>query len=125
MKKMYGGDASNWVLSNFGNGQAQWDNTFSNGGPANVGNLLPTVSGAPAVLSYNVPQGSNYAHVPKGGRSRGGRKGGNLGQMVGTAAVPIGLWALQNKYTRRGFKVRKSQRSKSRRSRRSRRYRRY
>jgi hypothetical protein len=102
------------VTRNFGDGNTQWNNTFSNGGPAMAGNLIPTVKGAPAVLPYNVPQGSTFASV------KGGRRGGNLGHMVGTAVVPLGLLALQNKYSRRrGFSTRRRGSKRGRSSRRN------
>lgn len=73
-QSMRGGDASNWVTSNFGNGNEQWTNTFANrSGVGSLSNLLPTVPGAPAVLSGNIPQGTlSLKNIPfmSGGRRR-------------------------------------------------------
>jgi len=78
-QSMRGGDASNWVTSNFGNGNDQWNNTFSGrSGVGSLSNLLPTVPGAPAVLAGNIPQGTlSLKNIPfmSGGRRRGYRGG--------------------------------------------------
>jgi len=114
-----GGGAADWVIKNFGLGDAQWNNTF---GPqslgVNTGNLLPTVAGAPAAIGFT-PQGVNSPSQllkMSGGRRR--RKGmkrtkGGMG-MLATAAVPLTLLAMQQSYgTRR--KGRSSRRRGSRR----------
>ena len=119
---LVGGDASDWVTKNFGTGDQQWWNTF---GPKslglNTGNLLPTVTGAPAVLPGMSPQGVNPPSqlIPskffKGGKRRKSKKGkrGGMG-MLATAAVPLTLLALQQSYgTRR--KGRSSRRGRERR----------
>jgi hypothetical protein len=123
-KKMYGGDASNWVGQNFGyTAASQYDNTFSNTGLGNSGNLIPTVKGAPAVGQYNKPQGSLKMN---GGRRRSrGKRGGNLGQVLSTAAVPFGLWGAQYMYSRRRNRALGSKTMRLGRSRRARSYRRY
>lgn len=82
-QSMRGGDASNWVTSNFGNGNDQWNNTFSGrSGVGSLSNLLPTVPGAPAVLSGNIPQGTlSLKNIPfmSGGRRRRRRhRGGGV-----------------------------------------------
>ena len=114
-----GGGAAGWALSNFGNGNQQWWNTF---GPKSLGiengNLLPTVVGAPAVLTGMTPQGQNVgAYTLKSLMSGGGkrRKGmkktkGGMG-MLATAAVPLTLLAMQQSYgTRRKGSSRKGTR---------------
>ena len=114
-----GGGAAGWALSNFGNGNQQWWNTF---GPKSLGiengNLLPTVVGAPAVLTGMTPQGQNVgAYTLKSLMSGGGkrRKGmkktkGGMG-MLATAAVPLTLLAMQQSYgTRRKGSSRKGSR---------------
>ena len=125
-----GGGAAGWALSNFGNGDQQWWNTF---GPKSLGvengNLLPTVVGAPAVLTGMTPQGQNVgAYTLKSLMSGGGkrRKGikrtrGGMG-MLATAAVPLTLLAMQQSYgtrrkgsSRRGSSRRGSRRRGSRR----------
>ena len=127
-----GGGAAGWALSNFGNGDQQWWNTF---GPKSLGvengNLLPTVVGAPAVLAQNTPQGQNVgAYTLKSLMSGGGRGGrgrrmkktkGGMG-MIATAAVPLTLLALQQSYgTRRKGSSRRGSRRRGTRRRGSRR----
>ena len=117
-----GGGAADWVIKNFGLGDAQWNNTF---GPqslgVNTGNLLPTVTGAPAVLSGMTPQGTNSPSQllkMSGGRRRRRMKRtkGGMG-MIATAAVPLTLLALQQSYgtRRKGSRKRGSRRRGSRR----------
>jgi hypothetical protein len=117
-----GGGAADWVIKNFGLGDAQWNNTF---GPQslgiNTGNLLPTVTGAPAVLSGMTPQGTNSPSQllkMSGGRRRRRMKRtkGGMG-MIATAAVPLTLLALQQSYgtRRKGSRRRGSRRRGSRR----------
>ena len=78
-------------------------NTFGNSGNGMAGNLIPTVTGAPAVLPNNVPQGSlaQYAAPVQGGGKRRRKKGGYWAQVIETALVPFGLLGLQNAYGRR------------------------
>lgn len=122
---LIGGDASDWVTKNFGTGDQQWWNTF---GPKslglNTGNLLPTVTGAPAVLPGMSAQGVNPPSqlIPskffKGGKKSKKSKRGGMG-MLATAAVPLTLLALQQSYgtrrkgrrgSRRGSRSRKGSR---------------
>lgn len=97
-----GGDGgSDWVLKNFGDSNTQWDNTFTNAGLAQQGNLLPTVAGAPAVLANNIPQSSLAANAGpmKGGRRS--RRGGYWMNVLNQALVPFGLVGLQNRFSKR------------------------
>ena len=109
-----GGDgAADWIISNFGGTtEQQFMNTFGNSGNGMAGNLIPTVTGAPAVLPNNIPQGSlaeNAAPVQGGGKRRKsrGKKGGYWAQVIETALVPFGLLGLQNAYSKRTRKQRK------------------
>lgn len=109
-----GGDGgADWVISNFGGTtEGQFMNTFGNDGNGMAGNLIPTVTGAPAVLPYSIPQGSlaeNAAPVQGGGKRRKGRgkKGGYWAQVLETALVPFGLLGLQNAFGRRTRKAHK------------------
>jgi hypothetical protein len=109
-----GGDgAADWIMSNFGGTtESQFMNTFGNSGNGMAGNLIPTVTGAPAVLPNNIPQGSlaeNAAPVQEGGKRRKsrGKKGGYWAQVIETALVPFGLLGLQNAYSKRTRKQRK------------------
>jgi hypothetical protein len=117
-----GGGAADWVIKNFGLGDAQWANTF---GPqslgVNTGNLLPTVVGAPAAIGF-APQGTNspsqLLNMSGGRRRRKGMKRtkGGMG-MLTTAAVPLTLLALQQTYgtRRKGSRRQGSRRRGSRR----------
>ena len=96
-----GGDGgADWVLKNFGNGNQQWDNTFTNSGTAQSGNLLPTIPGAPAVSANNLPQSSNASYI-KGGRRSRSKRGGYWAQVLNQALVPFVLVGLQNKFSKR------------------------
>ena len=91
-----GGDASNWVLDNFGSGETQFQNTF---GPSSTsqGSILPTIVGAPAVLANNIPQGSPQQQ--SGGRRR--KKGGYWSSVIQQALVPFSLLGLQHAFSKR------------------------
>jgi hypothetical protein len=130
-----GGGAAGWTLSNFGNGNQQWWNTFgSKSLGIETGNLLPTVVGAPAILPGMTPQGQNVgAYTLKnlmsgGGKGRGRGRGkrmkktkGGMG-MIETAAVPLTLLAIQQSYgSRRKGSSRKGSRRRGTRKRGSRR----
>lgn len=105
-KKYQGGDAWNWVGSNYGYTTAQqYNNTFSNNGLGMAGNVIPTVHGAKAVGPNNIPQGSNVSYIKQGGqrrcRKRRQSKGGNYGQVLSAAAVPFGLMGANYLLSRR------------------------
>ena len=121
-----GGGAADWVIKNFGLGDAQWNNTF---GPqslgVNTGNLLPTVVGAPAVLTGMTAQGVNSPSqlLKMSGGKRGRRMKktrGGMG-MLATAAVPLTLLAIQQSYGTRRRSSRKGSRRRGSRRRGSRR----
>ena len=102
-KRMRGGDgAADWVIKNFGGADEQWNNTFLQSNSAKAGNLLPTVQGAIAVGPNNIPQGSfaNSAPISQAGGRRRKKKGGFMG-MLSKALVPLSLWGLQNRLTRK------------------------
>ena len=105
-RSMKGGDgASGWVESNFGGGEQQWQNTFGPNSLTHQGNLLPTVTGAPAVVTGTLPQGyaanaANVSAAQSGGRRRK-KKGGFWGNVVSQALVPFGLLFAQNRFSKR------------------------
>jgi hypothetical protein len=105
-----GGNSSTWLTSNFGDGSAQYRNTFGPGAMYPSGNLIPTLPGAPAVLADNVPQGSNANHQQGGKRKRRSKKGGYWAAVIQQALVPFGLLGLQNTYARRKGRTNKSTR---------------
>ena len=92
-QSMRGGDASNWVTSNFGNGNDQWNNTFANrSGIGSLSKLLPTVPGAPAVLAGNIPQGTlslkNIPFMSGGRRRKMYNRGGTTTTTTTAPAIP-------------------------------------
>jgi hypothetical protein len=105
-----GAGAADWVAANFGGSTSQqFMNTFGNGGTAMAGNLIPTLTGAPAVGPNNIPQGSLAMYAgpaQSGGRGsrRHGKKGGYWAQVIQQALVPFGLFGLQNAFSRKHHK---------------------
>ena len=89
-------DAASYVYSNYGDGNAQWNNVFGPQSTSTMGNEIVNLN-HPQMVQASVPQG--------GGRrrrgSRKGKRGGFFGNVVSQAIVPFGLLALQNKYSRR------------------------
>jgi hypothetical protein len=83
------------MLSKVGDGDTQWNNVFASEGPSPFGNEIVSLDGAQNV----------QANIQAGGRrrrgTRKGKRGGFLGNAVSQAAVPFGLLALQNSYSRR------------------------
>ena len=79
-KSMKGGDAGDYVLGKFGNGQQQFDNTFANGGTH--GNVIK-------------PLGMSGGR--KRSRSSRSKKGGFLGlvPIINQALVPFSIFGLQ------------------------------
>ena len=105
-RSMKGGSgAAEWVQANFGTGEQQWQNTFGGNSLTHQGNLLPTVVGAPAVVTGTLPQGfaansANVSAAQSGGRRRK-KKGGFWGNVVSQALVPFGLLFAQNRFSKR------------------------
>jgi len=88
-KSMKGGDASDYVLGRFGNGQQQFDNTFANGGSHN-GSIYPLGMSGPGSMG-------GMRGGKKRTRSKRGKKGGFLGlaPIINQALVPFSLFGLQ------------------------------
>ena len=86
-----------WVTKNFGNLQTQISNSLM---------LNPGQGPVAAANTASVPIGNPNANTPKlykGGRkgSRRGRKGGiAVAAVLEQAVVPLGLFALQNTYSK-------------------------
>jgi hypothetical protein len=115
-------------MNTAGNGQTQWNNVFNNSETMNA----PTGNGLWSTdLTQNVSGGIRPLDATLGTLMQGGRRGrrkrtrrgGNLLDVIGQAAVPFGLIALQQGYSnRRGKKGgRKSRRTRKRGGRKSRR----
>lgn len=92
-----------YVLSQYGDGNTQWDNVFRSSGPSPYGNQLvnlqhPGVT-SPAMVPKPEPPAPPAAGQKGGSRRR--RRGGFMGSVLSQAAVPFGLLALQQHYGRR------------------------
>jgi len=84
-----------------GSGDAQTARTFENGYPTPYGNGPYGAQGQNTVIPASVASSG----VITGGKRRT-KKGGYWGQVLSTALVPFGLWALQNRFSkRRGLKT--------------------
>jgi hypothetical protein len=95
--------AAPYVLSQYGDGNTQWDNVFRGTGPSPYGNQLvnlqhPGVT-SPAMVPKPEPPAPPAATQKGGSRRR--RRGGFMGSVLSQAAVPFGLLALQQSYGRR------------------------
>lgn len=95
--------AAPYVLSQYGDGNTQWDNVFTGSGPSPYGNQLvnlqhPGVT-SPAMVPKPEPPAAPVAGQKGGSRRR--RRGGFMGSVLSQAAVPFGLLALQQSYGRR------------------------
>lgn len=95
--------AAPYVLSQYGDGNTQWDNVFRGTGPSPYGNQVvnlqhPGVT-SPAMVPKPEPPAPPAATQKGGSRRR--RRGGFMGSVLSQAAVPFGLLALQQSYGRR------------------------
>ena len=118
-KKMRGGQsvastalpvdsANSYVLSQYGEGNTQWDNVF---GPQST-----SVMGNEIVNLQHSQQNPAMLYTMKGGKRRTRRMRKRGGQVINAASVaPFALWGMQNMYSRR-----KSRKSGSKRRRRRR-----
>ena len=96
--------AAPYVLSQYGDGNTQWDNVFRGSGPSPYGNQLVNLQHAGVTSPAMVPKPEPPAPPASGGQkggSRRRRRGGFMGSVLSQAAVPFGLLALQQSYGRR------------------------
>ena len=100
--------AAPYVLSQYGNGNTQWDNVFTGSGASPYGNQLVNLQHPGVTSPAMVPNPATVAPPattapPAGqkGGSRRRRRGGFMGSVLTQAAVPLGLFALQQSYGRR------------------------
>lgn len=95
--------AAPYVLSQYGNGNTQWDNVFRGSGPSPYGNQLVNIQhpGVTSPASLSPPPATTAPPAGQKGGSRRRRKGGFMGSVLSQAAVPFGLLALQQHYGRR------------------------
>jgi len=110
--------AATYALETAGNSNTQWGNVFSNPQTmsAPTGNGLWSTDLAQNVAGQRIDP--NLGKLLQGGKRRHSRKGGNLMGVVGQAAVPFGLLALQQTYGKRkhrkgGRKTRRRRRARS------------
>ena len=96
--KRGGAGAAEYVLGQYGTGDAQNDAVFKTGNPA-FGNQIINLQHPNSVQSM----------IHKGGKrkSRRSKRGGYWGQIINQALVPFGLLGLQNAYAKRTKKNRK------------------
>jgi len=91
------GSAWQYGMEQYGPGATAYNRVFDAGaGPTPYGNAVISTSGAGSVI----PASNSSSGMMKGGRKRT-RRGGYWGQVISNALVPFGLWAAQNRYSRR------------------------
>jgi hypothetical protein len=92
--------ASTFIPATVGTVQQQYDNVFKGANLPN-GNQIVGLQGQNTQIPASLPQNSGNM---MGGKKRRSKKGGYWGQVLSTALVPFGLWAAQNRYSKRkGF----------------------
>jgi hypothetical protein len=80
-----------------GSGDAAYNRVFdNNAGPTPFGNAIVGTSGQNSTIPASVASSG----VIKGGKKRT-KRGGYWGQVINNALVPFGLWAAQNRYSKR------------------------
>lgn len=92
--------AASFVEATVGTGDVQYDNVFKGANLPN-GNEIVGLQGQNTQIPASLPQSAGNM---MGGKRRRSKKGGYWGQVLSTALVPFGLWAAQNRYSKRkGF----------------------
>ena len=97
-----GQSAWQFQLNNLGDLKTQIQNTFSTTGLSGYtqsNDIVPNRSVPSANMKFN--DAAKGAASMKGGVRRGGKRGGNWGAVLGTAAVPLTLLGMQQAYGRR------------------------
>ena len=94
-KSKRGGDASKYILDNYGTADKQYSNVFdqlpgvSNSGYPGASNVIRTLSG----------QVAGSRHKRNGGTRK--KRGGFWGQLINQAIVPFSIFGLQQTYGRK------------------------
>lgn len=92
--------AASFVKATVGSGDQQYDNVFKGANLPN-GNEIVGLQGQNTRIPASLPQSAGNMN---GGKRRRTKRGGYWGQVLSTALVPFGLWAAQNRYSKRkGF----------------------
>ena len=89
--------AASFVKATVGTGDQQYDNVFKGANLPN-GNEIVGLQGQNTRIPASLPQNSSNM---MGGKKRRSKRGGYWGQVLSTALVPFGLWAAQNRYSKR------------------------
>jgi len=98
-----GAGAAEYVLGQYGNGDAQWDAVFKTGNPA-FGNEIINQQHSSSVQAMAHKGGKRKSSKS---RSRRSKRGGYWGHIINQALVPFGLLGMQNAYAKRTKKNRK------------------
>lgn len=104
-----GGDgAAEYVLSQYGTGDTQWDAVFKTGNPV-FGNEIINQHHPSSVqaMAHKGGRKSTSTSTSSSSKSRRSKRGGYWGQMISQALVPFGLLGLQHAYAKRTKKNRK------------------
>uniref|UniRef100_A0A6C0HR12 Uncharacterized protein n=1 Tax=viral metagenome TaxID=1070528 RepID=A0A6C0HR12_9ZZZZ len=89
--------AASFVKATVGSGDQQYDNVFKGANLPN-GNEIVGLQGQNTKIPASLPQSAGNMN---GGKRRRTKRGGYWGQVLSTALVPFGLWAAQNRYSKR------------------------
>jgi len=89
--------AASFVQATVGTGDMQYDNVFKGANLPN-GNEIVGLQGQNTQIPASLPQSAGNMN---GGKRRRSKKDGYWGQVLSTALVPFGLWAAQNRYSKR------------------------
>lgn len=84
--------ANTWVESRYGNVNQQYNSVFDQGSSQTLGNTFTTLPAS------QTPSPDSLKLIQSAGGKRRRRKAGMVGEAIGTAAVPLGLLYLNQKY---------------------------
>ena len=103
-----GNGAAEYVLSQYGTGDEQWDAVFKTGNPV-FGNEIINQHHPSSVqaMAHKGGRKSTSTSSSSSSKSRRSKRGGYWGQMISQALVPFGLLGLQHAYAKRTKKNRK------------------
>jgi hypothetical protein len=96
--KKGGQSANQYMMETVGNGDTQWNNVFKGNG--NSDNAIVGLQGQSASSAMN-PAAIIPNSLMQGGKKHRTKKGGNFGSLISRAIVPLSLWAMQNKYSKK------------------------